>query len=69
MTKEAETVVQPTTAAAVPQNLPQPTPEREYGLDWLRVFAFTVLIFYHSGMAFVTWDWHLKNPEQSTTLE
>jgi glucans biosynthesis protein C len=42
---------------------------REYGLDWLRVFAFTVLIFYHSGMAFVTWDWHLKNPEQSTTLE
>jgi hypothetical protein len=44
-------------------------PGREYGLDWLRVFAFSVLIFYHSGMAFVTWDWHLKNPEQSTTLE
>ena len=46
-----------------------PSLDREYGLDWLRVFAFTVLIFYHSGMAYVTWDWHLKNPEQSKTLE
>lgn len=46
-----------------------PAAEREYGLDWLRVFAFCVLIFYHSGMAFVSWDWHLKNPEQSRTLE
>ncbi len=42
---------------------------REYGLDWLRVFAFCILILYHSGMAFVSWDWHLKNPEQSVTLE
>jgi glucans biosynthesis protein C len=56
--------------AAAPQKLAlEPKPEREYGLDWLRVFAFCVLIFYHSGMAFVTWDWHLKNPEQSTALE
>jgi glucans biosynthesis protein C len=46
-----------------------PAPGREYGLDWLRAFAFCVLIFYHSGMAFVSWDWHLKNPQQSTTLE
>jgi surface polysaccharide O-acyltransferase-like enzyme len=43
--------------------------DREYGLDWLRVFAFCILIFYHSGMAFVSWDWHLKNPEKSATLE
>jgi glucans biosynthesis protein C len=42
---------------------------REYGLDWLRVFAFCVLILYHSGMAFVSWDWHLKNPQQSGALE
>lgn len=26
---------------------------REYGLDWLRVFAFFALIFYHTGMFFV----------------
>lgn len=44
-------------------------PQREYGLDWLRVFAFSLLILYHSGMAFVSWDWHLKNPEHSGLLE
>jgi glucans biosynthesis protein C len=47
----------------------QPSAVREYGLDWLRVFAFSLLILYHSGMAFVSWDWHLKNAEQSDTLE
>jgi surface polysaccharide O-acyltransferase-like enzyme len=47
----------------------EPAPAREYGLDALRVFAFLVLILYHSGMAFVSWDWHLKNPEKSTALE
>jgi glucans biosynthesis protein C len=46
-----------------------PPASREYGLDWLRVFAFCILILYHSGMAFVSWDWHLKNPQQSHTLE
>ena len=45
------------------------TASREYGLDWLRVFAFGVLIFYHSGMAFVSWDWHIKNTEKSQVLE
>lgn len=44
-------------------------PTREYGLDWLRVFAFTVLILYHTGMLFVSWDWHIKNAERSTALE
>ena len=53
------------TAAAVRT----PAARREYGLDWLRVFAFTVLIFYHSGMGYVSWDWHVKNPEQSRALE
>jgi hypothetical protein len=46
-----------------------PTAAREFGLDWLRVFAFAVLILYHSGMAFVRWDWHIKNAEHSRTLE
>jgi peptidoglycan/LPS O-acetylase OafA/YrhL len=42
---------------------------REYGLDFLRVFAFLVLIFYHSGMIFVSWPFHIKNAETSSALE
>jgi glucans biosynthesis protein C len=34
--------------------------ERRYGLDWLRIGAFGLLIFYHIGMFFVPWDWHVK---------
>lgn len=37
--------------------------ERLYGLDWLRIGAFGLLIFYHIGMFFVTWDWHIKSPD------
>jgi glucan biosynthesis protein C len=42
---------------------------RRYDLDWLRVFAFGMLIFYHVGMFYVTWDWHVKSPSASPTLE
>jgi glucans biosynthesis protein C len=42
---------------------------REHGLDALRVFAFAILIFYHSGMGFVTWDFHVKNNDLSRELE
>ncbi|MDM9631401.1 acyltransferase family protein [Robiginitalea aurantiaca] len=34
---------------------------RRYDLDWLRVGVFALLIFYHVGMFFVPWGWHLKN--------
>lgn len=34
--------------------------ERLYGLDWLRIGAFALLILYHIGMFFVPWDWHIK---------
>jgi glucan biosynthesis protein C len=43
-------------------------PRREYGLDWLRVIAFVILIGYHTGMFFVPWEWHVKNPEQCESL-
>lgn len=33
---------------------------RHYGLDWLRIGAFALLILYHVGMFFVPWDWHVK---------
>lgn len=42
--------------------------ERDYSLDWLRVMAFAILILYHTGMFFVPWGWHVKNPEQSEAL-
>ena len=34
---------------------------RRYDLDWLRVLVFGILIFYHVGMFFVPWGWHIKN--------
>jgi len=39
-----------------------PSPNtRRYDLDWLRVIAFGLLILYHTGMFYVTWDWHVKS--------
>ncbi len=45
------------------------TATRRADLDWLRVAAFGLLILYHVGMAFVTWDWHVKTAHPSDTLE
>jgi glucans biosynthesis protein C len=33
---------------------------RHYGLDWLRIAAFGLLILYHIGMVFAPWDWVIK---------
>jgi glucan biosynthesis protein C len=38
-------------------------------LDGLRVAAFALLIPYHVGMYYVTWDWHVKSPAASPVLE
>jgi len=35
---------------------------RHYGLDWLRIGAFGLLIVYHVAMVFSTWDWVIKSP-------
>ncbi|AVR44588.1 glucan biosynthesis protein [Christiangramia fulva] len=42
---------------------------RRYDLDWLRVIVFGLLIFYHIGMFFVPWDWHIKNNKLYPWLE
>src|SRR5688572_1559683 len=42
---------------------------RRYDLDWLRVIAFALLIFYHVGMFYVTWDYHVKSRHASTFLQ
>lgn len=34
---------------------------RHYGLDWLRIAAFAILIVYHVGMVFVHWGFHVKS--------
>ncbi|HEV7340039.1 MAG TPA: acyltransferase family protein [Sphingopyxis sp.] len=36
---------------------------RHYGMDWLRIGAFALLILYHIGMYFVPWGWHVKIAE------
>lgn len=39
------------------------TTVRHYGMDWLRIGAFALLILYHIGMYFVPWGWHVKIAE------
>jgi len=34
--------------------------ERHYGMDWLRIGAFGLLILYHIGMVFVPWGFQVK---------
>lgn len=50
--------------------MPQaPTSLRRYDLDWLRVFAILILLFYHTGMMYVSWGWHIQSRETSPFLE
>jgi len=48
---------------------PDPGSDRLYFLDWLRVAAFGLLVLYHVGMYYVSWDWHVKSPFASHALE
>jgi surface polysaccharide O-acyltransferase-like enzyme len=43
--------------------------QRRHDLDWVRVCAFGLLVLYHVGMYYVTWDWHVKSPAASEALE
>lgn len=44
------------------------TGARHYGMDWLRIGAFALLIFYHIGMVFAPWGWVIKAPETYPAL-
>lgn len=46
-----------------------PSTRRLPHLDLLRVAAFALLIPYHVGMYYVSWDWHVKSPAASSALE
>ena len=43
--------------------------DRRYDLDWLRIIAFGLLIFYHVGLFYVTWDFHVKSSRASEAIE
>jgi hypothetical protein len=41
---------------------------RRHYIDWVRVLAFSILIFFHCAMPFVVFGWEVKNPETSISL-
>ena len=43
--------------------------QRRNDLDWVRILAFALLVPYHVGMYYVTWDWHVKSPMAGSMLE
>ncbi|MCG2666023.1 acyltransferase [Bradyrhizobium sp. GCM10023182] len=43
--------------------------ERRIDLDWVRILAFGLLIFYHVGMLYVSWGFHIKSEHRLTFLE
>ena len=43
--------------------------QRRFDLDWVRVLAFALLVPYHVGMYYVSWDWHVKSPQLVPALE
>lgn len=43
--------------------------QRRYDLDWLRVIAILILLYYHVGMIYVSWGWHIKHEQSSRLLE
>ncbi|WP_323760706.1 acyltransferase family protein [Maricaulis sp.] len=42
---------------------------RQFGLDWLRIGVFILLIFYHTGMFFNTEGWHAKSLNANDAME
>ena len=43
--------------------------QRRTDLDWIRIAAFALLIFYHVGMLYVSWGFHIKSVHRITALE
>ena len=42
--------------------------QRHYGMDWLRIAAFALLIFYHIAMVFAPWPWVIKTAHSYPAL-
>ena len=43
--------------------------DRHYGMDWLRIGAFGLLILYHIGMVFVPWGFQVKTAHPIAWVE
>jgi Acyltransferase family len=43
--------------------------DRRFDIDWLRILAFGILIFYHVSMMYVSWGWHIKSQAITPALE
>lgn len=43
--------------------------DRRTDLDWLRIIAFGLLIFYHVGLFYVPWTWHVNTKTPIVALE
>jgi hypothetical protein len=46
-----------------------PRPQRRVDLDWTRIGAFGLLIVYHVGTLYVSWEFHVKSAHRITGLE
>ena len=53
---------------STPQSIVADVTGRRYDLDWLRFIAIVILLFFHTGMLFNPWDWHIKNNETSESF-
>jgi glucan biosynthesis protein C len=42
---------------------------RLFFLDWVRILAFFLLIVFHVGMYYVSWDWSVKSPYAGKALD
>jgi hypothetical protein len=42
--------------------------ERNYAIDWLRVFAMFTVFLFHCARFFDRQDWHVKNPQSDTII-
>lgn len=42
---------------------------RRVDLDWIRIVAFAILILYHVGMYYASWDYHVKSPYAGHAIE
>ena len=40
--------------------------DRRHDLDWLRVLAIILLLFFHSGMVFISWSWYFMQDSQTS---
>ncbi|EDY82789.1 putative acyltransferase, putative [Verrucomicrobiia bacterium DG1235] len=46
-----------------------PAQPRLYELDWLRTAAIILVVWYHTGMFFVSWDFHINSSNPVTSIE